>query len=248
MNHLNKPNNIGVSEWNELLKKYNNNIPSEIEILLKKHYPIQYIIGNVEFYNNKIKVDESVLIPRYETELLVSKIIKRINNNQINPEKIFDLCTGSGAIAISLSKYSKDITAIDISEEALNLAQENAILNNAKIKYIKKDILKDNFEIDATLIVSNPPYVTKEEYVGEETKYEPQIALYAEDSGLEFYKKIIKLCKNNKSKRFYIAFEIGATQSERIKQLILEEYPNSKIEIEKDFNNYDRYIFISIND
>lgn len=248
MNHLNKPENIGQSEWNELLKKYNNNIPDNILEQLENFYPIQYLIGNVDFYNYKIFVNSNVLIPRYETELLVDKIIKKIESKIINPAKIIDLCTGSGAIAISLSRYSNNISAIDVSPAALQVANKNSIYNKANIKFKEQNILKDQIELNHTLIVSNPPYVMLDEEVDISTKYEPQIALFAKNNGLEFYERIIDICKYNKEKNYTIAFEIGATQAKSIKEMILKEFPNAMVEIEKDYNNYDRFIFAYINE
>ena len=115
-----------------------------IERIVVDNYPVQYAIGNVPFYGSIINVDERALIPRFETELLVDIVYKKIKGKKLN---ILDLCTGSGCIAISLKNKSKDfsITGVDISEKALSLAKENAKLNNTEVEFIKKDIFLKDF-------------------------------------------------------------------------------------------------------
>lgn len=244
---MNKPDYIGDADWKILKDKYQGSLPKEIIDKLERKYPIQYLIGNVEFYNNILEVNESVLIPRFETELLVQKTINLIKENKINPSKIIDLGTGSGAIAISLAKeFNVSVDALDISEDALNVAKKNATSNAAKLNLIKKDILNDSIDLDHTLIISNPPYVDYEEEVDPQTKYEPQNAIFAENKGLKFYEKIVSIAKNNKTKSFWLIFETGANQKEEIKQIITNIFPNARIICEKDFTNRDRYIFVSI--
>lgn len=244
---MNKPDYIGAADWNILKDKYQGSLPKEIIDKLERKYPIQYLIGNVEFYNTILEVNESVLIPRFETELLVQKTINLIKENKINPSKIIDLGTGSGAIAISLAKeFNILVDALDISEDALNVAKKNATSNEVKLNLIRNDILNDSIELDHTLIISNPPYVDYEEEVDPQTKYEPQNAIFAENKGLKFYEKIISIAKNNKTKTFWLVFEIGANQKEEIKRIITNIFPNARIICEKDFTNRDRYIFASI--
>ncbi len=235
-------NKIGTSEFKALEKKYKENINEALE-MLKKDYPIQYLIGYVDFYNCKINVDENVLIPRFETEYLVEKTIKLLKDKKIKTG--IDLCCGSGAIAIALKKnLDIEIDACDISNSALEIAKKNAKENKVNINFFKKDILKENIEGKYDFIISNPPYVKKEEYTSPETAYEPQIALYANDNGLEFYKRILNISPNILNKNGIIIFEIGATLGEYIKKLALSIYPKAKITIEKDYNNYDRFMFI----
>ncbi|MBO5095670.1 MAG: peptide chain release factor N(5)-glutamine methyltransferase [Bacilli bacterium] len=244
---MNKPDYIGDADWKILKDKYKGSLPKEIIDKLERKYPIQYLIGNVEFYNTILEVNESVLIPRFETELLVQKTINLIKENKINPSKIIDLGTGSGAIAISLAKeFNISVDALDISEDALNVAKKNATSNEVKLNLIRNDILNDSIELDHTLIISNPPYVDYEEEVDPQTKYEPQNAIFAENKGLKFYEKIISIAKNNKTKTFWLVFEIGANQKEEIKRIITNIFPNARIICEKDFTNRDRYIFASI--
>ena len=244
---MNKPDYIGDADWKILKDKYEGSLPKDIIDKLERKYPIQYLIGNVEFYNTILEVNESVLIPRFETELLVQKTINLIKENKINPSKIIDLGTGSGAIAISLAKeFNISVDALDISEDALNVAKKNATSNEVKLNLIRNDILNDSIELDHTLIISNPPYVDYEEEVDPQTKYEPQNAIFAENKGLKFYEKIISIAKNNKTKTFWLVFEIGANQKEEIKRIITNIFPNARIICEKDFTNRDRYIFASI--
>ena len=242
-----KPDFITNLDWKLLKEKY----PETLEEVIKKlnnHYPVQYLIGNVEFLNTKILVDERALIPRYETELLVDKTLNRLKKlNTTNP-KILELGTGTGCIAISLKKnYPCEITSVDISKQSLELAQENATLNNVEINFMNQDMLEvpyDNYDV----IISNPPYVAYEEVVGPETKYEPQNALFANNHGLFFYEEIIKKIKNLINKPRLIAFEIGCSQGDNIIQFTQMYLPNYQCIIEKDLANKERYAFIIKNE
>ena len=239
MNHLNK---IGTSELKALKENYQGNINEALK-KIKNGYPIQYLIGYVEFYNTKIFVNENVLIPRFETEYLVEKTIKYLKNRKL--KNGIDICTGSGCIAIALKKnLNIEIDACDLSENALNIAKANALENNTEINFFKKDILKESIDKKYDFIISNPPYVKADEYTSVETKYEPQIALYANHNGLEFYKRILELSLNILNPKGTIIFEIGATQGEDIKKIALDLYPKAIITIEKDFNQFDRFMFI----
>lgn len=226
----------------ELLEKKYPNDTSYLD-KLKNNYPVQYLIGDVSFCGYPIKVNESVLIPRFETEYLVDKTYKLIQKLNLTSPTILDIGTGSGCIAISLKKLlpASSVTALDISEEALKTAKENAKLNNVDITFLNQDILNSKIP-DYDVIISNPPYIAYDEEVAPEVKYEPSLALYASDQGLAFYKKIVdnlqlihfKLC----------AFEIGATQKKTIIEYVKESLPNCQVTCEKDYNNLDRYIFI----
>ena len=231
----------------EYIKKYSKkeDINKNLEEL-KKGKPIQYIIGNVNFYGNIINVNENVLIPRFETELLVEKTINYIKKYFKNP-KILDIGTGSGCIAITLKKELKNsiIDAVDISNSALKVAKENAKLNNVEINFIEGNIL-DNTNSKYDIIISNPPYIKEDdpEIMDIVKNNEPHIALFAKDNGLYFYKEIIKNSKEKLNKKSIIAFEIGYKQANDIKNIAEQYYPHSKILVEKDLNNLDRYIFI----
>ena len=213
---------------------------------LKKGIPVQYIIGNVNFYGNIINVNKNVLIPRFETELLVDKTIKYIKNNFHKPVDILDIATGSGCIAITLKKeIDSTVDASDISKEALKVARENALNNEVDINFIESDMLT-NITKKYDIIISNPPYLTKEDDIMDIVKNnEPEIALYAKNNGLYYYDIILKNIKNNLKDKYLIAFEIGYTQGESVKELALKYLDNVEIKIEKDYSNKDRFVFIT---
>lgn len=215
--------------------------------LLKKGIPVQYIVGNVDFYGNIIRVDKNVLIPRFETELLVDKTIKRINkyfNNKLI--RILELGTGSGCIAISLKKeINSIIDAIDISKEALSVAIDNAKINNVDINFMLADMTtyKDK---KYDVIISNPPYIKEDELIMDIVKdNEPNIALYADDNGLYYYKKIIDNINYLTNDKYLICFEIGYTQGKYIEEYAKDNLSDITVSIEKDYNDRDRFIFIT---
>ena len=235
-----------MKEKIEYLKKYlkDKDIDTAIKEL-ESGIPVQYIVGNVNFYGNTINVNKNVLIPRFETELLVDKTIKYIKTNFKNHVDILDIATGSGCIAITLKKeiYST-VDASDISEEALKVAQENALNNKVDINFINSDMLT-NITKKYDIIISNPPYLTKEDDIMDIVKNnEPEIALYAKDNGLYYYDVILKNIKNNLKDKYLIAFEIGYTQGETIKNIALKYLDNINVKIEKDYSNKDRFVFI----
>ncbi len=232
----------------EYLKKYL--APEKLEEgfkMLKEGLPLQYIIGNVNFCGYTIKVNPNVLIPRFETELLVEKTINYIKENFKKPISIIDLGTGSGAIAISLKKaLDCQMTAVDISSKALELALENAQDNDAEIKFIESDML-DQITEKYDVIISNPPYIGYGEEIDDKVRHhEPAIALFAENNGLEFYEKILSQAINNLKENALIAFEIGKDQGQAIKEMALKYFPQAMVKIEKDLPGLDRYVFIFI--
>ena len=242
----NKIISLGISsrEADELIK-VSKNIEEDYKKLIKG-YPIQYLIGYVNFYGNKILVNEDVLIPRYETEYLVEKIINRIRKHLKDETiKILDLGTGSGCIAISLGKeLNCEVDAIDISAKALNLAKQNAKENNIKINYIKNDML-NGFNKKYNVIVSNPPYISRTEEIMDIVRLnEPDEALYADNNGLYYYEQILKNISNNLEDRFIIGVEIGYKQAKDIIKIINKYLDNVKITVEQDLSGKDRYIFI----
>ena len=243
---MNKPDFISDIDFNILKNMYPNNMEDIIK-KLNNNYPVQYLIGNVNFYGYQIDVDERVLIPRFETEGLVDETIKIIKQLNLEP-KIIDICTGSGAIAIALSKeLNCQVTALDNSSKAIDVAVSNTIKNNADVNYLIKDIKTCDLDGKYNVIISNPPYVKKNSIVDPKTKYEPQNALYADDNGLEFYKIILDKSINIIEKRFVIAFEIGEDEGLDIMEYAKKIYPYTNIFIKKDLNNKDRYLFV-IND
>lgn len=238
-----KPDFVTKLDWQILKEKYPNNL-NEIVKKLNNHYPVQYLIGNVEFMNTIIKVDERVLIPRFETEFLVLYTIEKIKKRNIKNPNILELGTGSGCIAIALKKnISCTIKAIDISENALVLAKENAFLNNVLINFSQNDMIKEDLN-NYDVIISNPPYVANDEKVGEETKYEPQNALFAPNKGLYFYEEIIKKISKLTKKPKLIAFEIGMNQKEELEEIIKKYLNKASVTILKDLANKNRYLFI----
>lgn len=242
---LNKIIELGISKTEaEELIKISKNIEEDYNKLLKQ-YPIQYLIGYVNFYGNKINVNENVLIPRYETEYLVEKTIKYSKKYLKDQISILDIGTGSGAIAITLSKeLNSDVTAADISQLALETAKNNAKLNGTNINFIKSDLF-ENVHNKFDIIISNPPYIDRSEEIMESVyKYEPHLALYAENNGLYFYEEIIKNAKDYLNEKFIIAFEIGYKQAENIKSIAKQYFENSIILSEQDLQGKDRYIFI----
>lgn len=219
-------------------------IENELKIIndkINEGYPLQYAIGKWNFYGLDLLVDKRALIPRYETEILVDLII----NDNSNNKKILDIGTGSGAISLALSKNLKDskIIGVDISKNAIDLANENKIkLNINNVEFKESDIFS-NIEEKFDIIVSNPPYINKEDFEKLDKKlyYEPQNALYGGEDGLYFYKKIIKNAKNFLNKNGKIYLEIGYDQKDSISNL-LEEYGYKQIKSYKDFNDFDRII------
>ena len=229
----------------EYLKKYFTGNLDEAIKRLNNGEAIQYIIGNVDFYGNTIKVNKNVLIPRFETEELCFRTINYIKKYFKNPENILEIGTGSGCISIALKKnLDSYITAIDISKDALDIAKENALLNNVSINFLQSDLF-NNVKGKFDVIISNPPYISYEENIMDVVKNnEPHLALYAPDNGLYFYKKILKESSSYLNERFLIAFEIGFMQADDIQKEALKYFPNARISSEKDLQGKDRYIFI----
>lgn len=207
----------------------------------KKDYPLQYAIGEWEFYNLRLKVDERALIPRFETEIIVDYII----NSTMKKDKILDIGTGTGAIALSLGKNIKNsfVTGSDIENKALSLARENKeITNVSNVDFINSDLF-DNIDGKFDLIISNPPYINKEDYekLEKELYFEPKSALYGGEDGLIFYKKIIKQAPAYLNDGGHLIFEIGYDQKEILNRLLKEQGFKSIINL-RDFNDFDRFI------
>jgi len=230
-------------DYKLLKEKYKENFEDVLK-KIENNYPIQYLIGTVDFYNVELNVNENVLIPRFETEYLVEKIIKYIKKLNLNNASVLDIGCGSGAISIALKKAisTLQVTALDISTKALEVTKENAIKNNVVINTIKMDILKHFPECNYDIVISNPPYVDQFEIVDPETKYEPQNAIFTSENGLIFYKKILTELKDKNIK--LIAFEIGYQQGTILKEYAEKIYPHKEILIEKDLTGKNRFLFI----
>jgi len=229
----------------EYLKKYyNGNIEDAIK-RLENGEPIQYIIGNVNFYGNTFNVNKNVLIPRFETEELVEKTIKLIKENFNAKLDILDLCTGSGCIAITLNKeLNSNVDASDISLSALEVASKNNKLNNTNVNFIHSDIFS-NIEKKYDVIISNPPYISETEEIMDIVKNnEPHLALYAKNNGLYFYEEILKNYFKFLKNKYLIAFEIGYLQGEKIIDIANTYLNNIDVWVEKDLQGKDRFVFI----
>ncbi len=243
---MTRPSFINELDWKFLIQKYHGKKLIKIINKVKNDYPVQYAIGNVDFLDCNFIVNESVLVPRFETELLVDKLKKYISFHNLDKSNIIDLCTGSGCIGISLKKAfpESNVICVDKSIKALIVAKKNAKRNNLKIKLIKKDLLAKNVKGKYSILVSNPPYLVKGEVVTPNTKFEPSMALYTKNSDIEFYTRILDISKKLLLPKNIVAFEIGANQAKRICDYAKDIYPKAKIIVEKDYNAYDRYIFI----
>ena len=207
--------------------------------------PLQYITNHQEFMKLDFYVDENVLVPRPDTEILVEEVIniaKQINKRKIN---ILDLCTGSGAIAISIGAYIKNakITAVDISSKALNVAKENAKKNNVQIELIKSDMF-ENIKQKFDIIVSNPPYIQTKiiKTLSKNVQKEPEIALDGGEDGLKFYKQIAKNADKFLENDGYLCLEIGYDQNLSVSKLLNETNKYRKIYSKKDLSGNDRII------
>ena len=221
---------------------------SLIEKHIKEDVPLSHLVGFEYFYDRKFKVTKDVLSPRMETEELIYRVVEYVKSTKKNNLKILDLCTGSGIIAITLKKelsqFSIDVVASDISEEAIKVAKENAQSHDATTKFIQSDIfnnIADKFDI----IVSNPPYIDRKDEVTMQDnvlKYDPHLALFAEEEGMYFYRKIIEQANDYLNENGVIFFEIGYDQKDKI--IKLADLNGYSAEVYKDINGRDRMAFL----
>ena len=240
MNPLELLNNLDMEISVDNYNKFN----EKVALFLSKK-PVQYIIGNVNFYGNIFEVNENVLIPRFETEELVENTIiyiKKIFDTNID---ILDLCTGSGCIGLTLkTKINCNITLSDLSDEALEIARRNRKSLNVEAKIINSDLL-ENINEKFDVIISNPPYIKDNEEIEDIVlNNEPNIALFGGTEGLDFYEKILLTCKKNLKEKFLIAFEIGIDQADSIKKMAIKNLGNVNIDIKQDLSGRERMIFI----
>ena len=232
-----------------LLKQF-----EEAMALYMKGYPVQYIKGVETFFGRDFKVNEDVLIPRYETEELVENILYAIDD-YFDDYTSIDLCdvgTGSGAIAISLKCEEErlNVVATDISEEALVVARENAKNLEADVTFYQGDMLQPLIDrgIKVDIFVSNPPYIPAEQEIEAVVKdNEPHVALFGGKDGLYFYRKIFERATEVLKDRAILAFEMGFDQKEDMAKEVEHYFPNTPFEILQDMNGKDRMLFIYYN-
>lgn len=224
----------------ELTQKQENVFLDGIE-KLKNNTPLQYITGFQDFYGMKFIVNENVLIPRFDTEILVQEVLKIAQNDS----KILDMCTGSGILAITINKYVENsiVYGIDISNGALEVARENNKMNKTNVNFIQSNLFENLNENDFNIIVSNPPYISKNEMntLSLDVQKEPELALFGGEDGLDFYRKISKDAKRYLKSNGYICFEIGYMQKEDVVNILKKEN-YTQIKCIKDFNNLDRVV------
>lgn len=234
---------------NYLDEKVDDKISNEYKrqiLALEEGKPLQYVIGNVNFYGIKYYINENVLIPRFETEELVENTIKYVNKYFAEPVDIIDLGCGSGVIGLTLEKKisTKSVDLIDISKKALEVTKVNKENLKSNANLYQNDFLK-NIEKKYDVIISNPPYIKNNEQIEQIVKdNEPHLALYAGDEGLDCYESILSDTGKNLKERAIIAFEIGYTQAEDIKTLASKYLDNIRIEVKKDLSEKDRMLFI----
>lgn len=211
----------------------------------KERYPLQYILGEWDFYKYTFKVGEGVLIPRSDTEILVEKAVEYLKNTK-NPQ-VLDLCAGSGCIGISIAKDypHSTVTLVEKFDKAFRYLEQNIKLNDAKnAKALKGDVLKgDGGDGIYDLIVSNPPYIPPNEMdiISPETNFEPETALLGGEDGMLFYKAIIENYKKSLKKGGMLGFEVGINEDEAVANL-LKEALFENITVTKDFNGINRVV------
>ncbi|WP_448905084.1 peptide chain release factor N(5)-glutamine methyltransferase [Gemella sp.] len=237
---------------NKLSEQLSKEIEEKYFSLIEKHIredvPLSHLVGFEYFYDRKFKVTKDVLSPRMETEELIYKVVEYVKANKKNNLKILDLCTGSGIIAITLKKeldqFFIDVVASDISEEAIKVAEENAQFHDATIKFIQSDIF-DNIDEKFDIIVSNPPYIDRKDEVTMQDnvlKYDPHLALFAEEEGMYFYRNIVEKASSYLNDNGVIFFEIGYDQKDKI--IKLADMNGYSAEVYKDLNGRDRMAFL----
>jgi len=213
---------------------------------LKTHEPIQYILGKTTFMDLEFRVNSSVLIPRPETEELVRLILEE----DFDGKEVLDIGTGSGCIAISLTKnlHNAKVSALDISKDALEVALENAELNNVNIEFIHADIFEYQSDKKYDVIVSNPPYVLESEKMLMKQNilnYEPEIALFVDDiNALKYYESVIKFSLNNLNPQGQIFFETNENYKDELNKLA-QNYEYNIIEFKLDINDKNRFLILS---
>ncbi|MCI5775865.1 MAG: peptide chain release factor N(5)-glutamine methyltransferase [Aerococcus sp.] len=242
INHLNDsvPNNV--------LKTYSRGI----QRIALDDYPYQYVSRQAWFHGLSLMVSEDVLIPRQETEGIVETVLQRIATGQhANDARVLDIGTGSGAIAIALKHEcpTLKITATDISEQALAIAQQNARYYDVSIRFLLGDLITPVANETFDIIVTNPPYIAESEVdiMGADVrKYEPHLALFADDEGYAFYERLIPTLDTLLKHHGFFMAECGYQQSERLLRLLTANYPNNHSQVIKDYTGIDRFVAMEV--
>ncbi len=219
-----------------------------VKIYVEQNQPVQYIMGYDYFYGHKIIVNEDVLIPRFETEELVSNVLMEYDNYFGDKEvEVVDVGTGSGciALALALEESKLNVSATDISEKSLEIARENAKVNNININFQQGNMLDPLEGRKFDILVSNPPYIPDTEFVESIVKdNEPHIALFGGNDGLKFYKEILEGAHKILNKKFIIAFEHAYNTGDAIREIARENFKNAEIKSFKDMQGKDRMTFV----
>lgn len=238
----------------ELLLKLDEIVPEDIMkryqqqiIALEQKKPIQYVIGNVNFYGQTFDINENVLIPRFETEELVEQTVSKIKKHFPHPISMIDLGTGSGVIGLTIKRLlpSSQVTMVDISTAALEVAKQNAEKQQLEVTFIESDMWDRVSEV-YDVVISNPPYIKTNEEIDPLVKdNEPSLALYGGEDGLDCYRKILKDIRPHLKKDYLIAFEIGCDQKEALSKLVRTILPDADIECIQDLQGRDRIFFVT---
>lgn len=227
----------------------------QFEELIHAHIagkPVQYLIGTEQFYGRTFQVNEAVLIPRPETEELVEQALERMTAKFGDASlSLVDIGTGSGAIAVTLKKErpSLQVTATDLSEDALQTAKQNAQLLEADVTFLQGDLTAPVQHQKFDVVLSNPPYIAFDEVnVMNELvlEYEPHTALFAEENGLQLYRRLCEELPHIVHNQAIIGFEIGYQQGEAVYNLLKKSFPQGKVEVLKDLFGQDRMVFCEI--
>lgn len=218
-------------------------LKSKVEARIADRTPVQYIIGEAYFMGEFFKVTHDVLIPRDETEILVTKAIELIKENQL--KNVLDIGTGSGCIACTIANRTKAVVlGVDISSDALRIALDNVTrlgINNRAV-FRKSDLFEKIREEETfDMIISNPPYIPKGTELEPELKHEPEIALFAEENGLQLYRKIVQEAPKHLNSNGWLIFELGIGEAEAVKAFMKEYF--EEVSIIKDFAGIDRVIY-----
>ena len=248
--YVTEMDNIQISLYKDLVlpEDFKTKIIYYLDKIINDNYPVQYITNSQAFFNEVYYVDENVLIPRQDTEILVEKAIDYIRNEGI--KDAIDLCTGSGAIGISVARNSdiEKVTLIDISEDALDVAYRNIEDNSMedKVTVLQSNLLEEVIknQIKTDMILSNPPYIKSEDMASLDAnvKYEPALALDGGVTGMDFYEKIVEQAKCVLNNNGLLIFEIGYDELDQMKELIANNKEYTMLESVKDYGGNDRVV------